>query len=227
MCSLNKTYVSVSIVLIIVIIGQSFFYIQLQNNYTNLQSNYSQLTSSYDTLDTSYSSLQNQYSSLDEDYSSSQTQINSLTSQINYLTGQVDIQYDSGYDAGYTQGVNDGAGRGYTLRDPTYAEVLNFRAENTVDQNPYVVGSYVCWNFAGEFKNDAVRAGFRCGFVHIDFVDGAHAIVRFDCVDVGVVYIEPQNDEIVTLVVGQPYWDRTIYSPPSYDDTVIRFFTIW
>ena len=224
---LNKTCVFVSIVLIIVIIGQSFFYIQTLNNYTNLQSNYSQLTSSYGTLDTLYSSLQDQYSSLEEVYSSSQTQISSFISQINYLTEQVDIQHDFGYDTGYTQGVIDGVGKGYTLRDPTYAEVLNFRAENTVDQNPYNKDTYVCVNFAGDFKNDAFRAGYRCGYVTIDFVDSGHVIMYFDCIDVGVVYIEPQNDEIVTLVVGQHYWDRTIYSPPSYDDTVIQFFTIW
>lgn len=212
---LNKKYVSVSIIVIMVVVSQSYFYFQLQSNHNKLQQDYSQLTSSYDALDVSYSLLQASYSSLEADYSSSQTQFSSLTSQINYLTGQVDVQYDLGYETGYTQGVIDGAGKGYTIRDPTYLEVLSFVAENQVDQNPYIVGSYICWNFVGDFKNDAFRAGYRCGYVHINFIDSAHAIVRFDTVDMGIIYIEPQNDEIVTLVVGQSYWiEQNIYPNP-------------
>ena len=37
-----------------------------------------------------------------------------------------------------------------------------------------------------------------------------------------IIFIEPQDDRIVTLTIGQPYWDKTIYAPPEYDDTVVR-----
>jgi len=238
---LNKKYVFVILVLIIAIVGQSYFYIQLQNNHDKLQQDYSQLTGSYETLNTSFTSLHldysqltgnyetldDSYSSLQNQYSSLQTQIDTFQNQISNLNEQVEIQYDLRYDAGYAQGVIDSIGRGYTLRDPTYSEVMSFVADNQIDKNPYVIGTYTCWNFAADFKSDTFEAGYRCGLVYLGFPDDAHTIICFDTVDMGVIYIEPQTDEFVSIIVGQPYWDRTIYSPPTYDDTIISFAIVW
>lgn len=132
----------------------------------------------------------------------------------------------TGYDDGYLKGVIDGAGRGYGVRDPTYQEALSFVASDETDKHKYSDPDYVCWNFAGDFKNNAFNAGFRCGWVYITLADAAHAIVCFNTTDRGLVFIEPQDDSVVTLTIGQPYWDREKYAP-SYDDTVIRFGIIW
>lgn len=138
-----------------------------------------------------------------------------------------DDSYQSGYDIGYVQGVSDGAGRGYDIRDPTYQEVLQFISSDQTDKNQYDEESYTCHDFTADFKNNAFEAGYRCGYVYLELREGAHAIVCFDTIDNDLIFIEPQDDDRVTLTVGQPYWDRQIYPPPDYDDTVVRFDIIW
>jgi hypothetical protein len=56
-------------------------------------------------------------------------------------------------------------------------------------------------------QND--KAGYRFGFVYTEFWDSAHAIACFDTTDNGLIYVEPQTDEIVSVSVGQPYCDYT------------------
>jgi hypothetical protein len=132
----------------------------------------------------------------------------------------------TGFAYGYIQGVEDGAGRGYTVRDPTYAEAIAFVNSDTTDENEYSE-TYVCLHYSADFKNNAFEAGYRCGYTHIKFPETAHAIVCFNTVDEGLIFIEPQLDDIVTLVIGDPYWNRTIYEPPDYDDTIVSFDIIW
>jgi hypothetical protein len=76
-------------------------------------------------------------------------------------------------------------------------------------------------------KSHTFNEGYLCGFVYVEFLEGAHATVCFNTTDHGLIFIEPQDDEIVNLTIGQQYWDRTKYSPPDYDDTVVNFTTIW
>lgn len=134
--------------------------------------------------------------------------------------------YETGYSFGYVKGLNDGAGSGFTVRNPTYQEMQNFIVADQTEQNIYVDPTYVCWNFAGDVKNNAFTAGFRCGFVYISFSDSAHAIVCFQTIDDGIVFIEPQDDAIMSLVIGQHYWDRSKYIV-DYDDTVMGYGIIW
>jgi len=133
----------------------------------------------------------------------------------------------SGYQIGYLQGVKDGAGRGYNIRDPTYQEMLDFLITDQTDKNPYNETSYVCWNFASDLMNNAFKAGYKCGWVHLAFPNSAHAIDCFNTTDQGLVFVEPQSDDVVTLTIGQPYWDRTEYSPPSFDDTIVKYVVVW
>lgn len=133
----------------------------------------------------------------------------------------------SGYQVGYLQGVEDGAGRGYNIRDPTYQEMLDFLTTDQTDKNPYNETSYVCWNFASDVMNNAFKAGYKCGWVHLAFPDSAHAVNCFNTTDHGLVFVEPQSDDVVTLTIGQPYWDRTKYSPPGYDDTIVKYVVVW
>jgi hypothetical protein len=132
----------------------------------------------------------------------------------------------TGYEKGYLEGVADGAGRGYNIRDPTYQEALDFISSDETDEHEYSDPDYVCWNYATDFANNAFNAGYRCGWVYLELAESAHAIVCFNTTDRGLVYIEPQDDSMVVLNIGQPYWDRQKYSP-TYDDTIIRFTIIW
>jgi len=167
--------------------------------------------------------LQGEISNLENEKTSLQSQVSNLQSEIftDYESG-----YDAGYDDGYIQGVKDGAGRGYNIRDPTYDEAIAFMNLDQTDENEYSE-SYTCFNFAADFENNAFQAGYRCGFVYVEFVEGAHATVCFDTIDKGLIFIEVQEDDIVILTIGQPYWDRAKYEPPDYNDTVVSFTIIW
>ena len=145
---------------------------------------------------------------------------------LGYLLGFHDGN-ETGYDDGYIQGVEDGAGRGYTIRDPTYQEAIQFITSDQTNKNEYNEENYTCANFAADFKNNAFTIGYRCGYVTVEFPDFAHAMVCFNTIDKGLIFIDPQDDQILTLTIGQPYWDRTIYESPDYDDTIVRFFIVW
>jgi len=140
--------------------------------------------------------------------------------EVGYDAGYLDGNssgYETGYNSGYIQGVTDGAGRGYNIRDPTYQEALQFIALDQTDKNQYNEENYTCLNFAADFKINAFDAGYRCGFVFVEFAEGGHAIVCFNTTDYGLIFVEPQNDNIVNLEIGQPYWD----------DIVVRYTIVW
>lgn len=123
---------------------------------------------------------------------------------------------ETGFADGYIEGVEDGAGRGYTIRDPTYREALDFIALDRTDENEYS-GDYTCLHFTADVKNNAFQAGYRCGFVYVEFPDSAHAVVCFDTTGNGLIFIEPQTDEVVALSIGQ-----------AYDgDIVVGFTIVW
>jgi len=117
--------------------------------------------------------------------------------------------YQLGYDEGYVQGVEDGAGSGWYIRDPTYDEAIAFTNSDQTDENGYT-DDYICYDFTADFSSNAFQMGYRCGFVYIEFTDSAHAIACFNTTDSGLIYIEPQNDEIVTIAIGQTYLGDTI-----------------
>jgi hypothetical protein len=106
--------------------------------------------------------------------------------------------------------------RYYNVRDPTYQEALQFIGSDQTDKNQYNQ-SYTCINFANDLVNNALNQGYRCGFVIIDFPESCHAIVCFNTSDRGLIFVEPQTDELVTLSTGQPYVGKT----------VLRFSITW
>jgi hypothetical protein len=97
----------------------------------------------------------------------------------------------------------------YNLRDPTYKEAVQFIRSDQTDKNQYNQ-SYTCINFADDFRNNALNEGYRCGYVAIEFGETSHAIVCFNTSDNGLIFIEPQSDEIVTLTTEQPYLGKMI-----------------
>lgn len=145
-----------------------------------------------------------------------QSRMSSLESKYTSLTKlyneNYNIGYQSGYDAGYDEGLIDGAERGYNIRDPTYEEMLEFIQLDQTDKNTYSAQTYTCFHFTADVKANAFAVGYRCGFVYVAFLTGAHAIVAFDTLDRGLIFIEPQDDQIVTLTIGQIYWDYPVVS---------------
>jgi hypothetical protein len=132
------------------------------------------------------------------------------------------------YQEGYQQGLADGAGHTYNLRDPTYQEVLDFITADKTDENNYKDDSFSCYDYTNLFCNNAFKAGYLCGNVLISFPnDQAHSIACFNTTDNGIIFVEPQSDQIVNLEIGRQYWDRAIYDTPDYSDIVTDYSIIW
>lgn len=138
---------------------------------------------------------------------------------LGFLIGN-DTGYAEGYEIGYLQGVKDGVGRGWNIRDPTFREMLDFLAKDQTDKKEYSE-TYLCFHFTADVKQNAFKGGYRCGFVYIEFAFGSHAIVCFNTTDRGIIFIEPQTDEIVQVVVGKFY--ERIYSA----GTIKSYLIIW
>lgn len=144
-----------------------------------------------------------------------------------YAFGE-DGGYNRGYEAGYEIGCEEGAGSGYTLRNPTYGEMMRFLADDRTDSREYVEGEYVCSDFAAAVNNNAEAEGFHAAIVLIDFPgERSHAVVAFDTVDKGLIFIEPQFDEVVEVSLGISYSQANGYQEPDYDDTIDRVVIVW
>ncbi len=114
---------------------------------------------------------------------------------------------------------------GSSLQKPTYHEVQEFIQSDTTDKHPYVEGSYVCANFAADFRTNAAKAGYESGLVFVLFPDATrHELNSFNTTDAGLVFVEPQLDQIVNVTVGQPYGSTT---PSSSNKTVVGYYIDW
>jgi len=114
-----------------------------------------------------------------------------------------------------------------SLRDPTYQEVVRFVASDRTDQRRYDLSS-ACVVFAKEFRSNANKAGLKCAYVVVYFPEGfSHALNAFNTTDRGLIFVEPQSDEVFSLVIGESYWNRSRYMAPGYDDTVLSYRSEW
>lgn len=143
--------------------------------------------------------------------------------------------YELGYDAGYRasqaqyelerQRDNE---RAVVLRNPTYQEMKKFLEEDPTNSKSYVENQYVCVDFAIAVNNNAEERGIRCAIVNIFHPEGyGHTIVAFETTDRGLIFVEPQFDCEVKLVVGKSYSQINGFTPPPRDDTIIRYLIDW
>ena len=181
----------------------------LQTQVTSLEDDKNALEEHASVLQANVESLQSQVESLEYNKTSLEIQVASLYTEVANLEVEVIQSYYLGYDEGYAQGVEDGPESGWYIRDPTYDEAIAFINSDETDENEYTP-DYVCYDFTADFDTNAFQMGYRCGFVYIEFSDSAHAIACFNTTDSGLIYIEPQNDEIVDIAVGQLYLGHII-----------------
>jgi len=125
-------------------------------------------------------------------------------------------------------------GHGYTIKDPTYKEMLRFLEDDDTDEAEYITGEYECIEFTTDLCNRAEENGIRCAYVSIRFPGGrGHAIVAFNTIDKGLIYIEPQYDDLVEIEIGQPFYECVVpkkgvtYVKPSHDDTIEEVLVAW
>ncbi len=137
-----------------------------------------------------------------------------------YSKGTTD-GFSTGYSQGYVNGTKDGAGTGYNIRDPTYSEMQSFISADQTDKNTYDSETYYCFHFCRDVLDNAFSQGLRGGFVYIEFESAAHGVVCFDTVDRGLVFVEPQTDEVVNVAVGLDY--ELIAEP----NIITSFAVVW
>ena len=153
--------------------------------------------------------------------------------------------YDSTYQEAYGEAYNQGYGKGFEvglkagrreevttrveLTNPTFEELREFLARDKTDSNLFIKGEYVCFDFAAELNDNAEANGIRAAYVRIRFEEWGHAIVAFETVDKGLLFIEPQSDRVVKLIEGKPYsWQSAAAGRlTGYDDTVMAIQIIW
>lgn len=128
------------------------------------------------------------------------------------------------------------SGTKYDLHDPTYLEVARFIAQDKTDENIYDNETFDCEQFSQIVNNNAEEQGIRCAYVVIYFYDTntGHAIIGFDTIDQGMVYIEPQTDEwVINLVEGNEYWTDCVVPKGGYyyedapHDTIQEILVFW
>jgi len=99
------------------------------------------------------------------------------------------------------------------LINPSYSELVQFIAEDTTNTRTYVKGKFVCTDFSNTFVANFRNKGYYSCPTELDFKDGAHVIVAVNTTDRGLVYVEPQTDQIVYKIdLGDKYcslvgWD--------------------
>lgn len=143
-----------------------------------------------------------------------------------------DTGYDDGYKSGYEAGLKispeQKTSSDYAPQNPTYQEMKAFIAQDATNLNEYEPDKYVCTDFAAAVNNNADAKGIRCAIVDIFYPEGyGHTIVAFETTDKGLIFIEPQFDQEIKLVVGQSYSQTNNFTPSPRADTVNRFLVIW
>jgi hypothetical protein len=136
--------------------------------------------------------------------------------------------YKSGFDAGYKPATEQETSTGYALHNPTYQEMKTFLSQDNTDSKTYAEDKYVCVDFSAAVNNNAEAEGIRCAIVDIFHPEGyGHTVVAFETTDRGLIYIEPQFDREVELVIGKSYSQINNFTPAPRDDTIERFVIIW
>ena len=231
---IDKKTLSLALICIILLAIFSPIIILLNQRVNELQlksDQVFQIENEINVLESQILDFQSEVTELETDKTALQSQVLRLQSTITIVENEATHSYNEGYGdgkaEGYQEGVIDGVGTGYNIRDPTYAEAMAFVATDQTDKNDYSDG-YICMNFVADFKNNAFNAGFRAGCVYIQFPERYHhGIACFDTVDNGLLFIETQTDEIVTVAVGDVYYERAFNNPPNFDDTVEHYVIIW
>jgi len=76
-------------------------------------------------------------------------------------------------------------------KDPSWDELREFVVNDDTDEQPYILDSFVCTDFATMLHDRAEAAGIRAAYVSVDFGDSpGHALNAFNTTDQGLVYID-------------------------------------
>lgn len=94
-----------------------------------------------------------------------------------------------------------------TLREPTWAELSALIKNDDGDTKSYKRDRYNCEDFALALRDVARDAGFEAAYVSLNYENSnaGHAVVAFLTLDHGLIYVEPQHDQIGFVEIGKPF----------------------
>jgi len=166
-------------------------YITLEIAYMQLNSSYSRLVNAYSALNSSYSELLTRYSALNATYNKlleQYTALNASYNQLLFLNSSCAKLYSAFYEPLESETV------------PTVDELKAWLAEDPTNEIAYKDPNFVCGDYAVMLALHAKLMGWDMGVITIlgKMTDGSefsHAFNVIMCVE-GLVYIEPQTDEV-------------------------------
>jgi len=90
--------------------------------------------------------------------------------------------------------------------DPTWAQLEAFLEDDTTDEIPYVLSSFICGDFAEALHNNAEAAGYKAAYVSVRLnQEPGHALSAFN-VDGTTVFIDAINgDKVAYIEIGKDY----------------------
>lgn len=179
-----------------------------------------------------------QYASLIEDHEDALDRLDVISHDLEYMTELHELEQDSkvreievltgdlrsvtidNFDL--KKDLRDSEIQFYETYDlkttPLYAEVMAFIDEDDTDEDLYVIHDHDCTQFSNTVIRNALDRGLFACAVDISFdtdddgvVDRGHMIVVFNTIDRGIIYIDPQTDEVIDMHVGMDYWDEGYY----------------
>jgi hypothetical protein len=168
-----------------------------------------------------------------EELHSVETELASTLDSLSTIQAELDVTRDTLTDLEISyEGLM--TGHGYIIKDPTYNEMMRFLKADDTDEAEYIKGEYECTEFATDLCNSAEEEGIRCAYVTLKFPRGVgHAIVAFDTIDKGLIYIEPQYDDLVKVEIGK-YFHKCVvpgagylFEKPDFDDTIEEILIAW
>jgi hypothetical protein len=84
--------------------------------------------------------------------------------------------------------------------NPSFSQVADFIEKDKTNEKEYVKDEYTCVDFSNELIKNAAQNGIFGCQVYVSYDDGmSHSLVAFNTHDRGVVYVNPQFDEIVDI----------------------------
>jgi len=112
------------------------------------------------------------------------------------------------------------------LKNPTLKVLKDFIRKDDTDKYEYIKGKFTCINFTNEFiKNFAKEGYYSCvAIIFIHNKTSSHALVAVNTKDVGLVYVEPQSDDILyDLKVGDDYCEKVGWNCSWKIERIVSF----
>ena len=146
--------------------------------------------------------------------------------------------YEAGFREGGRAGYQEGSKIGYAMSQnkdiSDFREGFYFTYNPTYDEMQAILAESKKTTAMG-INYYAEANGIRTAYVRVQIGRKAaegkvwvYELVAFETVDRGLIFIEPQSDREVELVIGESYWRSAGgIRPIHYDDTVVEVRLLW